>query len=656
MADGASARVETVEVQERSLLLEGRAFGAAGPYERLRGRVHFSVDPHSPADRRIVDIALAPRQADGRVHASAEFMILRPVRGCRERCLALLEVPNRGRASMLFNLDFGRFTQRPDSAEDLGEAWLLEQGLVLAWVGWQFDVPRGQELFGLEAPVAGGQGGALEGLARSDWTVERRSYALPLGHRGQRPYPVADPRDPRNRLTERDSPLGPARELPREDWDFARVEDGRPVADPGWVFHRFGFQPGRLYELVYAVRDPAVVGLGLAAVRDFALWLKQPDNALAGASHVLAFGLSQSGRFLRHALYQGFVQEGPDRLALDGLLVHAAGAGRGSFNHRYAQPSRDAHAYSSFFFPTDLFPFTGARETDPESGLADALYPEHPGPRPRVIFTNTGYEYWGRAASLTHTDVEGLRDLASLAHERHYHLAGAQHFVTPGARLAGYGEGPGENPLDVRFSLRAALAALIDWVVEGRPAPPSLVPRLETGTLVPFEAWRAPAVPGLVAPRGPYVPRRLDFGPRWAEGIVDREPPGLGAPYAVRVPALDADGNELGGLRGIELRVPLGTFTPWRPLPWNGELDTAVGQFVPFAPSREQRAQGDARAPLAERYAGQGEYLERVREALGALQAEGWLLERDRERAEAHALALWRALQPAPAGTPPAAF
>ena len=128
---------------------------------------------------------------------------------------------------------------------------------------------------------------------------------------------------------------------------------------------------------------------------------------------MFGLGISQSGRFLRHFLAQGFNADEEGRQVFDGLFIHVAGAGVGSFNHRFAQPSRDAQPVSALFYPTDLFPFTDLPETDPETGARGR--PPRPGRAdrvvPKIFTTNTSYEYWGRAASLVTTSPDGKSDV-----------------------------------------------------------------------------------------------------------------------------------------------------------------------------------------------------------------------------------------------------
>ncbi|HKC98540.1 MAG TPA: hypothetical protein VKG20_10945, partial [Methylomirabilota bacterium] len=328
----AAAAVSRLTVQSRQDVLGGRPFGTAGGYEKLVGVVEFALDPANPANARIVDLAGAPRDASGRVIATANFMVLRPKAMDRDRAVALLEVSNRGGKAALPYFASAVWSANPGADADLGDALPLRLGLTLIWVGWQFDVPPGDGVLRLHAPIATDGGHPIEGLVRSDWTLDERILALTIGHRNHRPYPVADPEHPDNVLTERDGRLEARRVVPRDQWRF--VDGERRITRVG------GFEPGKIYELVYRARDPVVVGVGLAAVRDMMSYAKYDSSSPFPVRWGVGLGISQTGRFLRHFIYQGFNTDEARRPVFDGLFVHTAGAGRGSFNHRFAQPSR----------------------------------------------------------------------------------------------------------------------------------------------------------------------------------------------------------------------------------------------------------------------------------------------------------------------------
>jgi hypothetical protein len=589
--------VERVELAERRPLREDSGL------ELVTGSLWFAFDPLAAENAAIVDLELAPRDADGRVRCRADLVMIQPIDPSARVGTTLLEVSNRGgRAAVNY----------------FGEDFLVARGLTVAWVGWQADVPREAGRLRLDAPVARAAGGApITGLVRCDWTVDEATATLTLGHRGHLPYAIVDAEAPLHRLTLREGRLAPRRELPRAEWSFS--SDGLAITRDG------GFAPGGIYELVYRAQDPLVIGLGLAAVRDAMEWMKSDPECPFPAARGVALGISQTGRFLRHFLWQGFNRASDGSAAFDGMLIHTAGAGRGSFNHRFAQPSRDAHRYSAFFYPTDLFPFSGRTQRDPETGARDGVYARAraSGTMPKVFLTNTGYEYWGRAAALTHVSCDGAADLEPLAEERWYHLRGAQHY--PGA----WPWRGGDNPLDLRGVERALLATLLDWVERGVEPPPSRVPRMDDGTLVPLEEYAWPEALG-PRPRAAHEAYRCDYGPRWAEGIADLEPPALGKSFPVLVPQVDGSGNEIAGAPNLETSVPLGVWVPWS-LRADGELSDFTGRLLPFSP-----------AQLAARYpGGRADFLARAAAAVEELVQARFLLPGDRASALVRAGELW---------------
>ena len=349
LAVASQATVTRVEVMDRSDVLAGRSFGNAGPYERLVARVHFAVDPSDAANRIITDVALAPRNAAGLVEFSSDLYLLRPRDGSKANGTVLYEVSNRGGKGILALFNVAARSLDPHTAPEFGDAFLLEQGYTLVWLGWQFDMPDRQGLVRLYPAVARG----ITGIVRAEFVPSEKVLSFPLADRNHKPYPVRNADDPSVTLTVRDRGEGPRRVIPRTQWKFS----GTNVAMDA------GFEPGKFYEVVYQSEDPAVVGLGPAAVRDFISLLKHggPDAASLGNPHMyirrsIGYGTSQSGRFLRKFLYDGFNRDEQGRQVFDGVWAHVGGAGRGSFNHRFAQASRDGHLMLNTFYPTDLFP------------------------------------------------------------------------------------------------------------------------------------------------------------------------------------------------------------------------------------------------------------------------------------------------------------
>jgi hypothetical protein len=349
----------------------------------------------------------------------------------------------------------------------------------------------------------------------------------------------------------------------------------------------------------------------------------------------LAFGISQSGRVLQHMLLEALHVDEIGRMVFDGALIHVAGGGKGSFNHRFAQTTRHPSELEDQQYPADFFPFATVPQDDPVTGETGDLLARAraAGAVPKLFYTMTSTEYWTRSASLLHTDVTGTRDLPLAPEARLYMFAGAQH-----GNWQSPSRGPYQNcgnPLDHRPPLRALLLALDAWACEGVAPPASAYPRLADGTLGSVDDYRAafPAIPGVALPNGNLAPPRLDFGPRFAAlGIADRQPAGFGPRFVTRVPLPDADGNDRGGIRLPEIAVPLGTYTGWnlrRPeVGAPAKLARWSGSFVPFA--RDEALRGrDPRPSLAARYVGPEDYRRRLAAAARALVERGLLLDRD---------------------------
>lgn len=634
------ARVTRVEVSSRVAVLGGKSFGEAGSYVRISGRVYFSLPVANPHNARIVDLKNAVNLKKGEVEFSADFVALRPRNQHKSNGSLLLEVPNRGHSRIVALVDGGDW----DVANDAGDAWLLRNGFTIVSLGWQWDA-AGPDALRFLAPVAKEGGKTITGLLRGDLMPYKGMPEIPLGHLieghiGGTEYPVSAPGDPRNVLTVRASRDAQRTVIPRDRWQFAHTVNGALQPSDRFIHLNGGFKPGNIYEYVYVVADPVVAGGGFAAIRDFASYAKHTPDAVTPAKRVYGEGISQNGRFLRDFLYQGFNADEEGRMALDGVLAHVAGAGRGSFNYRFAQPSRDAQPTSSVFFPTDIFPFTDRPEPDPvtddEGGLLDRATADRT--VPKIFLSNTSYEYWGRVGALIHVSADGKRDAAISDNVRIYHFTGLQHFSGPFPPARGtddlFGQQP-QSPLPIRYFWRAMIANMDAWVRGNILPPPSSYPKFSDGTLVPLGRYAFPAIPGVSKPHEANQATRLDFGPNWRQGILSVQPPKVGPAFPVLVPQVDADGNERDGVRLPEITVPLATYTGWNLRdPAIGAPDQRVsfeGSHIPFPRTAEERRRsGDPRKSIAERYANREDYLARYQKAVDALVSERWLLNEDR--------------------------
>ncbi len=663
----ATARVLSIEIDRRVEILPGTPFARTGVggvrdgstegsaeaaqpaavrYELLEGRVRFGFDPASPANARVTDLDRTPTGRHGLVEAWAEFVVLQPIDPAARRGTALVDVPNRGRrlALVTFNRVAKGFmapaTLDPGSPIDWGDGFLMSQGLSVFWVGWQADAPAFPGAMRLRVPHAvAPDGRTLRGLARSDWVVDEATDRLELAALGHTPHRAADPAAKENRLTRRAGREASREVVPRARWRFDAKREA--IESEG------GFEPGWIYELVYVAEDPPLVGLGFAAFRDFAAFAENDPSCPFAVERTIAHGLSQSGRFLRHFLYEDFNRDERGRTVFDGMMIEIGGAGRGGFNHRFSHPGRVGNPYANFFYPGDQFPFASrpTQHGETRAGLLDLA--EASGSLPKLFQINTGYEYWGRAASLVHMSPDGERDVAPHERERLYHIASAPHYslpfppeprseVVPGLFLG--------SSIDTTPIQRALLVHLLRWVESDVAPPPSRIPTIEAGSLVIPDALAYP-VSWLTPPRSPHVAYDVDYGPRWPSGIIDRQPPRVGPAFAIRVPTIDALGSEASGIRPLELRVPIGSYTPWAlrygKRGGSDQMAGYIGSFLPLARSDAARRPGDDRPSLATRYPSRDAYETAVAREIDALVEEGYMLPRDRGRAFRRAGERW---------------
>ncbi len=521
----------------------------------------------------------------------------------------------------------------------------MQHGYTVVMCGWQHDVPNDPGMLCLQAPEAMDDEGPISGRLVVTFQLNAQASVQVLANGPHRPHPTRDLEDPEAVLTEHDHEDAPERIIPRDQWAFARLEHDRVVPDASHVYLASGFQPGKIYQVIYTATGAPVGGLGLLATRDLVAFLKYAtgaDNPCAGdVEYAYKLGVSQSGRFLRHFLYLGLNQDEYDRMVFDGLIPHVAGAKHGEFNHRFAQPGSQASRS-----PNNLFPYSDAVQTDPETGKTDGLLARLTKAQqvPKVMHTYTSSEYWGGHGALVHIDITGRCDLEVPDAVRIYHFGGTQHGLgaTPlndTDPSTGMRSQQPFNWIDYRPLLREALVNLDRWVTLGELPPPSRYPRLDDGTAVPPEQAMATLnqLPGVSLPRPLRRFFRFDFGPH--NGVATHVPPRVGAPYPCFVPAVDADGNECCGILLPYHTVPLATYTGWnlrhRDIGEAGQIlasggasgGTLLGATLPFAATPEARqARADPRPSIAERYGSKDMYLVQVNQAAQALVREGYLL------------------------------
>ncbi len=611
-----------------------------GHYERIRGRVVYALDPEHEANQAVVDLRLAAQNGEGRVEFYGDFEIIAPLDRSLAQPTVLYDVNNRGRR---------RWGMQP---------FFLRHGYVTVWSGWIAQVPPEPPLLRLEAPVALDEDYVpITGTVRAEMISDVATDRLAVSDRRQLAFEPIVAALPRATLTRRHRERDAPELVPRDRWEFILTrgprEEGSGLIE-GDVRLEGGFEPGMIYELTYEAFGSVVQGAGFAAIRDFVSFLRHDDSSMNPlrdvrgrplARRVIGEGRSQSGRALRTFLYEGFNADEQGRMVFDGVMPVISGGGQGFFNHRFASPTRTATEHSGHLYPVDVFPFTYGEETDPFTGRTDSLLrrARAGGAAPKVMHFDTSSEYWHRSGSLVVTDPTGRRDSTIPDDVRIYVFGGSQH--GPARGPSSRGQLP-PNPNVYQPFLEALFLALDRWVADGTPPPPSFHPRIADGTLV---GWRADeagwtALPGVEYPTAVQQPDRLDYGGEFAtKRRIDRHPPvRTGGQYGVRVPALDADNNEIGVLRMPAVVTPVATHTGWNLRnPAIGAPDALLGLaggYIPFPRTKADReASGDPRPSVEERYGSFEAYRAQIMRAAEALVAEGYLLDEHLGGVEARA-------------------
>ncbi len=654
LAPSLRAELIALEILKREPCAKGKEFGTTGAYEQIVAVARFALDPKNARNRVIVDLEHAPRNKDGKVEFKADVFILAPKDMTKGNGAILYDVNNRGNKLAVGMFNSGGGGNEPGE----GNGFLFRRGYTIVWSGWSGELLPGNGRLLLKPPIAFHDGKAIRGETRFEMVAETPTESMPLSRReGHGSHPPTQRGEQNGTLTWRMRETDTRVSIPRSQWSLVRVpippvEQG-VKGTLGQVRLKLagGFRPGYIYELICDVEGPIVQGVGFAGVRDLIAFLKydtSKNNPLASEgkpriSRAHGFGVSQSGRFLRHFLYLGFNADEKGRKAFDGLMPHVAGGGLGFFNHRFAQPTRHNGQHEEHLYPGDMFPFTYGDAVDPYSkrtdGILKRLAAEDAKLLPKVMHTQSAAEYWHRSGSLVHTDPLGTKDADIPASVRIYAFGGTQH--GPASDPPGRGVADNLlNPGDYKPCLRALLDALDLWVRDGSQPPASLYPRLDKGTLTGWSQKETsfPALPGVRYPEVIQLPHALNYGPEFfTKGLVTLEPPLAIGSYVVRVPRSGIDGNDLGCLLPPEVGVPLATYTGWnlrrRDVGAEGMLASLAGSFLPFPRTAEERkTNGDPRSSIEERYRDFAAYSDLFRANCRKLVQDHYLLDEDAER------------------------
>ena len=612
--------VERIDIHSAEPYADGRDFGDHGPFELITARLHYAVNPALEDHRRITDLNLAPKDDDGCVRFSGDLVLIRPQDPSAGNGTLVQEVPNRGRCTLPGALNRAPRENALTDPHHPGDGFLFRRGFSLASVAWQWNAPEVENLLQFAAPEATDAGAPLIGEAITDLRPSAPAASMPIAHLGQPGYPVSADHADQARLYIRDFEDDEPRLIPSDKWRFAKATDDgvEPSTMDLWLAD--GFEPGRIYEIVYPTDRCPVVGAGMLAFRDAALALRSAGNELSrGYERVIGFGISQSGRFLRHLLYLGLNRDpdAPSQRAFDGMHIHVAGGIRGEFNRRYGQPSQLFLAG-----PIHEYPFADCTARDPLTGVEDGLLrrSDEQGATPKIVATNTSWEYWRGDASLMDIDPATGADQPAHPQARHYLLAGTQHstgqaepidafYLTDDRSMYRH------NAIEHSPLMRAALVNLDDWLRGDSEPPPSSVPSLASGTAATREDVLEALSETLTVPD----PSRLS-----RVRTVDQStlPVSEGETYQGYVSSLDPDGNEAAGWRLPDLTQPLGIHTGWNPRhPETGGQDL-TSHFVGLThwfPADE----------IVKRYGSKNQYLELVRSDAEALADQNQLLSED---------------------------
>ena len=488
VAGAAQARITEVRIDAVEPFAEGQAFGEVGSYLRITGVAKGELDPFSPQNKVIVDLDKAPRNARGMVEYEVDIFVLRPADPARGNGLLFYEVLNRGNKQIgqrLHDLTVGGAAAQndPRTRAHAGNGFLFERGYTVVWSGWDPDVSKGNATMGAGLPVAMEDGRPLARRIREEIQVgKRRSADVEAVRLG---YPAVSTDKDRAQLTVRARASDPRVVVPPQQWEFADARSIR-LLPKGTKF-----TPISIYELWYEATEAKVLGIGFAATRDlvsFVRYERADDRGTAnplvgeggGIRHAVAFGGSQSGRYLRHFIELGMNKDTRGRRVFEGMFAHTAGAGKVFANHTFGEPGRTFTQHEDHDYPENWFPFSTASTIDKLAGKTGALF-RGDGFDPLLIETNTSTEYWQKGASLLTTDPAGGRDLSLPDTSRVYLIAGTQH----GGR-AGLDSRPGAcanptNPMSPGPALRALVVALEQWVTKGIAPPASRVPSISAG-------------------------------------------------------------------------------------------------------------------------------------------------------------------------------
>ena len=655
-AGAADARVTKLTVTTKvSPAYNGQSFGAAGQYETYAGTITGEVDPNDRRSAIIQDIALAPRNSRGMVEYTATFFLTKPIDMSKSSGILFQQVPNRG----------GRIDIGGRASGDVGLS-----------SGWQGDM-TGTQVERVTVPIArNADGTSITGPYT--FTIADLGAGSPISADGSTatiyaglnnptiPYPPATTDTAQAELTS----------YATYSFNTAQLTDPRLVASADWSFGdctstpfpgaasgtricvRGGFDKSRIYRLVYRVKDPLVLGVGLAAFRDAASFFRYaaaddsgtPNPVAAGIKWTIVQGTSQSGNFIKTMIHLGFTEDdlpGRGRRIWDGAIPFIA-ARQNPIDYRFAISGGEGKLYEQGSDPVLWWePYADVARGRTKAGMLDRCRAS--GTCPKITEVNGSAEYWNLRMSPGIIGTSADVDIPLPSEVRRYYVPSTSHGGGNGAFTlapAATGSTIGlcvlpANPMPESSFLNALTRATVEWVTNNREMPPSAYPKLGDGTLVSETALNFPAIPGAPNPRG-LVNTVIDydygtsFNYNDMAGFISTAPIVVKKLIPTYVPQVDADGNEIAGIRPLMGEMPLGTYTGWNVTSngfYKGQACAFTGGFIPFAKTKAERvANHDPRPSLEERYPSFTAFYYQAAAVLNRLVAQRYMLPEDATR------------------------
>jgi hypothetical protein len=594
VASEASARIVAVDVvRTESPTFGGMSFGSVGTYDKIVGRARGTLNPTDPHNALITDIALAPRNTNGLVEYSMDVYILRPTDPSKGSGKLFYDVVNRG--SKLSWADFnGVSSNDPTTAADAGSGLLMRRGYTIVWSGWE------------SADIIGGNANTMtatlpiaknpDGSSIVGQTILEQIFDSPTGDTYSLVYRAATTNKAQATMLIKNHSDTPNVPVPDSVWSFV---DNRNVkinrTDPFLA----NYDSGAAFTLVYNAIDPTVLGVGFASTRDLISFLRYDTSTANPAKGPIQWALgrgdSQSGRYLKGFIHWGFNADESNRIVFDGVNPHISGAHDIASNDRWGDANATGRKYQRHTIAKQEFPFTYEVRTDPVSGMTDGIFLRCAPTNtcPRIVHTDSGNEPYLKPTFLVTSDGVG-HDIALPGNVRVYIVGSTQHGPGSGQGVC---QQPG-NPNEWAPYIRALFVGLDLWTTANVAPPPSAYSKVSDGTAV-ATPQAFPKIPGVtytgwVNPVAVLDKSRLPYMPI------------PGKDYVTLVPKVDADGNDLPGVRTLNVRVPIATYTGWglRRVGFAPNEDCGLtGQFIPFAKTRAERlSTGDPRLSLEERY------------------------------------------------------